>query len=39
MITENEIIAEGNRIKSEFGRFSKQITIKESFYHGTYGRW
>merc|ERR1712242_684951 len=38
MITENEIIAEGNRIKSEFSRFSKQITIKESFYHGTYGR-
>jgi len=38
MITEQEIEEEGNRIRNEFGQFTKQITIKESFYHGTYGR-
>ena len=39
MITEQEIVEEGNRIRNEFGQFTKQITIKETFYHGTYGRW
>ena len=39
MITEEEIEAEGNRIVKEFGPYSKEIKVVESFYHGTYGRW
>lgn len=38
MLTEEELLAEGNRIIREFGKYSKKIEIVDSFYHGTYGR-
>ena len=39
MITEEEIIKEGERIIAEFGEYAREFTLKDSFYHGKFGRY
>ena len=39
MLTQEELLKEANRIIKEFGKYTKQFEIVDSFYHGTYGRW
>merc|ERR1711953_130090 len=38
MITEEEIKREGDRIIAEFGEYADEFTLKDSFYHGKFGR-
>ncbi|CAG5099060.1 Oidioi.mRNA.OKI2018_I69.XSR.g16213.t1.cds [Oikopleura dioica] len=38
MITEEEIIKEGERIIAEFGEYAREFSLKDSFYHGKFGR-
>ena len=38
MITEEEIQKEGDRIIAEFGEYAAEFSLKESFYHGKFGR-
>lgn len=39
MITEEEINREGERIIAEFGEYAREFTLKDSFYHGKFGRY
>merc|ERR1712037_76080 len=38
MITEEEIQKEGDRIIAEFGEYTHEFSLKDSFYHGKFGR-
>lgn len=38
MYSDEELVKEGERIVQEFRPYSKLFVLKESFYHGTYGR-